>query len=131
MSDFVIELSQREAAADSNDAEHYVTAIECYLNILDDIKAVLVEEGDRDLSPVVSKLMDDLEEIYSRWTNIEAGIHNLYIAYSAVRVHCEGQRGRPQVTIDYDKLQFLREIGFPWTKIAELFSVSRRTLYTI
>ena len=51
--------------------------------------------------------MDDLDKIYSHWTNIEAGIHNLYIAYSAVRVHCEGQRGRPRVTIDYDKLQFL------------------------
>ena len=38
---------------------------------------------------------------------------------------------RPQLKIDYEKLQFLREIGLSWTKIAELFGVSRRTLYNI
>lgn len=39
--DFVIQLSEREAVADSNYAEYYVATIESYLNILDDIKTVL------------------------------------------------------------------------------------------
>ena len=134
LSEFVLHLGQREASADSNVAEHFLERIGNYLQILNDMKTVLIEEGDEDISPVISTLMDDLEVIHGRWTNIEAGVHNLHVfsnICNPVRVHCEGQRGRRQLTIDYEKLQFLREIGLSWTKIAELFGVSRRTLYNI
>lgn len=126
----------KEASADSNVAEHFLESIGNYLQILNDMKTVLIEEGYEDISPVISTLMDDLEVIHGRWTNIEAGVHNLYVFFLTYAVlseliHCEGQRGRPQRTIDYEKLQFLSEKRLSWTKIAELFGVSRRTLYNI
>ena len=70
LSEFVLHLGQREASADSNVAEHFLESIGNYLQILNDMKTVLIEEGDEDISPVISTLMDDLEIIHGRWTNI-------------------------------------------------------------
>ena len=40
-------------------------------------------------------------------------------------------RGSPKVSIDQEKIEFLRELRFSWTQIAALFGVCRRTLYTV
>ena len=38
-------------------------------------------------------------------------------------------RGRPRFRVTKAQIESLREIGFSWTKIAELIGVSRITLY--
>ena len=35
------------------------------------------------------------------------------------------------MVIEQEKIEFLRELRFNWTQIAEIFGVSRRTLYTV
>ena len=54
---------------------------------------------------------------------IEAGIKRVLTS--------DGSRGRPKVIIEPEKIQFLRELNFTWTKITDIFGVSRRTLYNI
>ena len=71
-------------------------------------------------------ILKNMEDINARWTLIEAGIKRVY----APRIS-DGSRGRPKVIIEPEKIQFLRELNFTWTKIADIFGVSRRTLYNI
>ena len=41
----------------------------------------------------------------------------------------ENLRGRPRFRVTKAQIESLREIGFSWSKIAELIGVSRVTLY--
>ena len=37
--------------------------------------------------------------------------------------------GRPQIDVDFDDIELLRQLRFSWTKIAEILGISRSTLY--
>lgn len=75
--------------------------------------------------------MKDMKEIYARWTNIEAGVSGSK-AYNGVRiVKPDNGPGRPCIMIEKNSIEFLRELGFSWSKISTIFSVSRRALYSI
>lgn len=106
-----------------------------YLHVLTAIKATLVSgsAGDRDLvdlTSTISSLIDDIEELYTRWALIEAGIgRSSAHLYRAPRVNIG--RGRPKVVIEQEKILFLRELRFNWSQISALFGVSCRTLYNI
>ena len=102
-----------------------------YIYVLLNVKATLQGDchGDEELVSVqtmVSSLIKDMEDINARWTLIEAGIKRVY----APRIS-DGSRGRPKVIFEPEKIQFLRELNFTWTKTADIFGVSRRTLYNI
>ena len=82
----------------------------------------------------VSGLLRDLEEINARWICIESGVSanaSRCFGYRAIRVKSDSGRGRPKVSIDQEKIEFLRELRFSWTQIAALFGVCRRALYTV
>ena len=51
--------------------------------------------------------------------------------FEAPRVKHDAGRGQPRVVIEQEKIEFLREIRFSWSQIAELFGICRRTLYSI
>lgn len=40
-----------------------------------------------------------------------------------------GKRGRPRISINQEQLEFLRDLQFTWTEIADLYGINRRTLY--
>ena len=133
LSSFILNISQREGERNTNVAESVVVSIQSYLRVLYAIKDSLsAVAGDRELVDIVttlSSLIDDVEEIYSRWTSIEAGIEVSYCLHKAPRVNTG--RGRPKVVIEQQKIEFLRELRFSWTQIAAIFGVCRRTLYSI
>ncbi len=69
--------------------------------IKDSLRAVA---GDRELIDIVttvSSLIIDVEDIFSRWTNIEAGIESYSCLYKVPRVN--NRRGRPKVVIEQEK----------------------------
>ena len=37
--------------------------------------------------------------------------------------------GRPQIAVDFDDIELLRQLRFSWTKIAEILDISRSMLY--
>lgn len=60
---------------------------------------------------------------------LEAGVGNHVNQFQAVRMR--SGKGRPRVVIQQEKIEFLRELKFSWTEIASIFSVCRRTLYSV
>ena len=132
LSSFLQYLSGKEHEANSDIAESVLEKISSYIYVLLNVKATLQEgdcHGDEELVSVqtmVSSLIKDMEDIKARWALIEAGIKSVF----APRIS-DGSRGRPKVIIEPEKIQFLRELNFTWTKIADIFGVSRRTLYNI
>ena len=76
------------------------------------------------------ELADILEEIKSRWCDLEVGI-SLTSPSSMLRAekHYTGGRGRPKYVVSCEQLVFLRELRFTWTTIAQMYGISRRTLY--
>jgi hypothetical protein len=126
---FILDTQQKEAVADVNVAESVLTTMNVYLEAVNILKQLVEESngGDRELLDflnLLGVLQEDLAQIYTRWTAIEAGVS---IKASRIK-QC---RGRPKVIIEADKIDFLRELGFSWSKISELFGVCRRTLYSI
>ena len=135
LSAFNLNLADREREATSGMAESVLLSLSNHLHVLNAILSVLVvgNGGDQELLNVletVSDLVKDLECIYEQWTDIEAGVGASTASYRAPRVKCDG-RGRPKVVIEEEKIEFLRELRFNWTQIADIFGVSRRTLYTV
>ena len=126
---FILDMEKKELESDSNVAESILITLSIYVEAIVNIRCTLEEShaGDRELLDfldIISGLHEDLIKINTRWTSIEAGL-----GIKARRVkQC---RGRPKVVIDGDKIEFLRELGFSWSKIAELFGVCRRTLYNV
>ena len=51
------------------------------------------------------------------------------ISLSNEPAYDENLRGRPQFRVTKAQIESLREIGFSWTKIADLIGISRVTLY--
>lgn len=136
LSSFIVNAGTRVSHGDTSMAEYILQRIINYLHVLHGIKYKLEQGsgGDQDLMDIlntVSSLMKDVEEIYSHWVHIEAGIGESISSYKAPRVKNSIGKGRPSVMIEKEKIEFLRELRFSWTKIAELFGVCRRTLYTI
>lgn len=135
LSSFINNIGVRESHADTSMAEYVLQRIVNYLHVMHGIKSKLQQEngGDDDLLGIlstVSTLIEDLDEIRAHWVCVEAGIEMHTSSYKASRVKSTG-RGRPKVMIERQKIEFLRELRFSWTKIANLFGVCRRTLYTI
>ena len=95
-------------------------------------------ESDRSNSDVLAlnvhlqELADILEEIKARWCDLEVGI-SLNSPSSMLRAekHYTGGRGRPKYVINSEQLVYLRELRFTWTNIAQMYGISRRTLYNI
>ena len=73
-----------------------------------------------------------LEEIKDRWCDLEVGI-SLNSPSSILRAekHYTGGHERPKYVINSKQVVFLRELCFTWTNIAQLYGISRRTLYNI
>lgn len=61
--------------------------------------------------------MDEIEQLASMSAN-----------YQVPTINREG-RGRPQLLISKEQLEYLRSLNFSWTHIAELLGVSRVTIY--
>ena len=40
-----------------------------------------------------------------------------------------GEPGRPRILIESEQIVYLRDLGFSWNKIADIFGVSRMTLF--
>ena len=88
-------------------------------------------EAIRDLLQSLQELLASLQVIYDRWRDAESGI-NFGVPGNGLRVEKEqGYRGRPKYIIKQEQLIFLRELHLTWTKIAEMYGVSRRTMYNI
>lgn len=138
LSSFIVAASQRELAATQSLAEQTILEIDNYVNVLWAIIQVLQTDADFDgrddseLKLMIEELLDSLQEILSRWLDIEVGIDpdSPCIRIKAEKEHVGG-RGRPKYIIKHEQLHFLRDLRFTWTQIASLFGVSRRTLYNI
>ena len=137
ISSFLCTIAEQESTASQAMAEQTVVKIENYVHVLYAIIYTLQnnQENDselRELVPVLYDLVKDLEDIISRWIDIEVGIdpNNPYKGLRAERHH-GGGRGRPKYVIKVEQIIFLREIGLTWTRIAVLYGISRRTLYNI
>ena len=78
------------------------------------------------------ELADILEEIKSRWCDLEVGI-SLTNPSSMLRAekYYTGGCGRPKYVVSCEQLVFLRELHFTWTTIAQMYGISRQTLYNI
>lgn len=90
------------------------------------------DEAIGDLLLNLQELLVALQAIYDRWRDAECGI-NYFLPSSGLRAEKEhtGHRGRPKYVIKQEQLIFLRELRLTWTKISEMYGVSRRTMYNI
>ena len=97
-------------------AEQTVVIIENYIHVLYAIIYTLQnsQENDselRELVPVLYDVVKDIEDIISRWINIEVGVdpNNPYKGLRAERHH-GGGCGRPKYVIKVEHMIFLCEI---------------------
>ncbi len=134
---FVTAASQLEGVSAQTVAEDTVHKIENYLNIVSAIIQSFEEDQDddaevRQLAQLFNDLVKDLQEILSRWLDIEVGIDpdSPYIGLKLEK-EFNGSRGRPKYVIKREQLLFLRDLRFTWTRIALMYGIGRRTLYNI
>ena len=99
---------QMEGEVDSEIVEIYETLVE-------------VRGCCRSLVVLWQAYIDQLDSNYSVVSRAEME------SYQAPRLR-QG-RGRPQVIISQEQLQYLRSMNFSWTQISDLLGVSRMTLY--
>ena len=86
----------------------------------------------RDFSFGIEDLASSLLHVYDRWRDIEAGI-TISSPSSGLKAEMEytGHRGRPKYIIKQEQILLLRKLRFTWTKIAQMYGVSRRTMYNV
>ncbi len=89
-------------------------------------------EAIQDLLHTLHELLTALKVIYDRWCDAESGI-GFSLPSNGLRAEKEhtGHRGRPKYIIKQEQLLFLRELRLTWTKISEMYEISRRTMYNI
>ena len=66
---------------------------------------------------------------YTRLDQLDAYISENSEGYHAPQVAGRVGRGRPQLLISQDQLEYLRSLNFSWTEIGKVLSVSRMTIY--
>ena len=77
-------------------------------------------------------LLTNLQTIYDRWKDIEAGVDLSRPGRGlCAELRRDGRPGRPKFIIRREQLLFLHELRFTWTKIATMYGMSRRTMYNI
>lgn len=133
LSAFIDRIAVEEHGATANVAESVVSRINSYQRVLGAILTTVQSDVDlQDIYSTISDLQTDVEEIKGRWMCIETGVQMDQMPIDIARhVLPESGRGRPRVVIEQDKIEFLRELGFNWTRIASMFGVCRRTLYSV
>ena len=91
--------------------------------------------SDRDLE--MANFHRNMDELSTHLTRLRAYFENMadYLNEGTVNasVHkCErehtGMRGQPKLEVSKEQIQFLRELHFPWVRIAELLGISTKTL---
>ena len=50
-------------------------------------------------------------------------------AISPVQVVTQGRRGRPSLVVNIEQVELLRSVGYSWSEVSNLLSVSRTTLW--
>lgn len=140
LASFIRLTSGREGGCSESFAEATLVKLDSYLHVLYAVIGTIQSHcgSDHSNSDVLAlgvhlrELADMLEEIKDRWCDLEAGI-SVNSPSSILRAEkCyTGGRGRPKYVINSEQLVFLRELRFTWTNIAQLYGISRRTLYNI
>ena len=137
LASFIRLTSGRENGCSESFAEATLIKLDSYLHVLYAvIGAIYIQRNcENDVLALgihLQELADMLEEIKDRWYDLEAGI-SLNSPSSLLRAEkCyTGGCGRPKYVINSEQLVFLRELRFTWTNIAQLYGISRRTLYNI
>lgn len=132
LSSFLLSTARLEATSTRAMAEQTVYKLENYIHVLRAIAGTLEDEDIEQLSSILFELIKDLQDILSKWLDMEVGINpdRPYVGLQAEKHHCGG-RGRPKYIIQPEQLVFLRDIRFTWTRIASLYGISSRTLYNI
>jgi hypothetical protein len=91
------------------------------------------DEISHEIVEKLQNLIGQYEQFTRRYRDV---IQNLQEQETDNRFRCQNEpafgenlRGRPRFRVTKAQIESLREIGFSWTKIAELIGVSRVTLY--
>ena len=50
-------------------------------------------------------------------------------AISPVQVVTQGRRGRPSLVVNIEQVELFRSVGYSWSEVSNLLSVSRTTLW--
>ena len=140
LASFIRLTSGREEGCTESFAEATLVKLDGYLRVLYAVIGTIQYHYGSDpsssdllaLGVMLRELADILEEIKSRWCDLEVGI-SLTSPSSMLRAekHYTGGRGRPKYVVGCEQLVFLRELRFTWTTIAQMYGISRRTLYNI
>lgn len=140
METYIARLAELERNASIEEAADVIVVLDTYISAVSGIIQRITEsgfeedEGVRDLSRDLTELLEALQHILSVWIDKEAGITNTgrdQCVPSGIQVYRSGYRGRPKLIVPTQSLLLLRELHFSWTRIAKLFGISRRTLFSI
>ena len=91
--------------------------------------------SDRDLE--MANFHRNMDELSTHLTRLRVYFENMadYLNEDTVNVpahQCKreytGMRGQPKLEVSKEQIQFLRELHFPWVRIAELLGISTKTL---
>ena len=91
---------------------------------------ILPSAGDH--TPFISEILNNVSEIINHLVSamvvFETGPSSLATLLFETPTIRNGKPGRPKCSIPKDILMNLREIGNPWSKIADMFMVSKSTI---
>eukprot|EP00112_Aurelia_sp_Birch-Aquarium-sp1_P025427 Seg843.13 transcript_id=Seg843.13/GoldUCD/mRNA.D3Y31 product="hypothetical protein" protein_id=Seg843.13/GoldUCD/D3Y31 len=114
-------------------AEFYVQEVQHTIAILQEFSFEYLLPGDlgdgiTDLIEVLSSKLNFLHEL--AWQQSSADYVSMPEGHHGFRCPQEvsGRKGRPSYIVQEDQIQGLRNLGFTWKSIAEMLSISERTL---
>ena len=92
-----------------------------------------VDQISREIVEKLQELLYEYEQLTRQYSDVVKGLQEQEVDN---RFRCQNEfhsdeklRGRPRFHITKAQIESLREIGFSWTKVAQLIGVSRVTLY--
>lgn len=88
-------------------------------------------ENDNDFQDTWSSLASAFYDVFQclREKNLDLNNRPTSVAQVSIASNCTGRAGRPSFQIPQEMLEDLRGFGFSWQKIADIFGVSRWTIY--
>ena len=88
------------------------------------------EDGLKGLTEVLSRKINVLHEVARQTDQSTAEYKSIPQEHQGFRCpqKMSGRKGRPPYVVQADQIQGLRDIGFTWKSIAEMLSISERTL---
>lgn len=104
-------------------------------NLVDDTNELITLLNDQNVERAfrvtLQRITTNLEELKNNYIrrNTVVPSENLRLLSSGATTYHEGGKGRPRFDISKEALIGLREMGQSWSAIADMFSVSRWTVY--